>query len=247
VRKHTHTYTYTSYIIHHTSYIIHHTSYIIHHASFIHHTSYIKQHAHTHTYTHTHHTHTHTRTHTYTHTHMHIRALVDTNDALDQKVPAFNDNDSDSDVDSDSDHDDQDDISEEDAWSIISSFLGREGKGLVAAQLDSFNEFISTTIQEIIEESLPIEYVHHATDNNASEDLRVDIERKNVWALNENVPDSGVFCLKEWNKRHDKKTVLRSRDGIRLMLFIPFKTSVKLESFSIIGASGGKSASHLKM
>lgn len=37
------------------------------------------------------------------------------------------------------------DISQEDAWAVISAFF--EEKGLVRQQLDSFNEFISNTIQ----------------------------------------------------------------------------------------------------
>lgn len=46
---------------------------------------------------------------------------------------------------------DEDYLKEEDYWTIITSFF--EGKGLVKAQLESYNEFIENTIQEIIEEN----------------------------------------------------------------------------------------------
>lgn len=41
-------------------------------------------------------------------------------------------------------------ITSEDCWTVISSFF--ESKGLVSQQLDSFDEFISTTMQELVEE-----------------------------------------------------------------------------------------------
>lgn len=44
-----------------------------------------------------------------------------------------------------------DEITQEDAWAVITSFF--EEKGLVRQQLDSFNEFVSNTIQEIIDEN----------------------------------------------------------------------------------------------
>lgn len=44
-----------------------------------------------------------------------------------------------------------DEITQEDAWAVISAFF--EEKGLVRQQLDSFNEFVSNTMQEIIDET----------------------------------------------------------------------------------------------
>ncbi|DAA78054.1 DNA-directed RNA polymerase subunit beta [Trichophyton interdigitale] len=41
-------------------------------------------------------------------------------------------------------------ITSEDCWTVISAFF--ESKGLVSQQLDSFDEFISTTMQELVEE-----------------------------------------------------------------------------------------------
>ncbi|GJW09267.1 DNA-directed RNA polymerase II subunit RPB2 [Tanacetum coccineum] len=51
--------------------------------------------------------------------------------------------------------DDDEDITQEDAWAVISSYF--EEKGLVRQQLDSFDEFIQNTMQEIVDESADIE------------------------------------------------------------------------------------------
>ncbi|KAF9557449.1 hypothetical protein CPC08DRAFT_640243, partial [Agrocybe pediades] len=42
-------------------------------------------------------------------------------------------------------------ITQEDCWTVISSFF--EQKGLVRQQLDSFDEFVQNTMQELIEEN----------------------------------------------------------------------------------------------
>ena len=48
-------------------------------------------------------------------------------------------------------YDDADEgITSEDCWTVISSFF--DSKGLVSQQLDSFDEFISSTMQELVEE-----------------------------------------------------------------------------------------------
>ncbi|KAI9055786.1 hypothetical protein LZ554_000727 [Drepanopeziza brunnea f. sp. 'monogermtubi'] len=44
-----------------------------------------------------------------------------------------------------------DGITAEDCWMVISSFF--EAKGLVSQQVDSFDEFVSTTMQELVEEN----------------------------------------------------------------------------------------------
>lgn len=50
---------------------------------------------------------------------------------------------------------DEEDITQEDAWAVISAYF--EEKGLVRQQLDSFDEFIQNTMQEIVDESADIE------------------------------------------------------------------------------------------
>jgi DNA-directed RNA polymerase II subunit RPB2 len=49
------------------------------------------------------------------------------------------------------DDDYEDPITSEDCWTVISSFF--DEKGLVRQQLDSFDEFIQNTMQELIDES----------------------------------------------------------------------------------------------
>ncbi|CAH8341483.1 unnamed protein product [Eruca vesicaria subsp. sativa] len=52
------------------------------------------------------------------------------------------------------DHD-EDEITQEDAWAVISAYF--EEKGLVRQQIDSFDQFIQNTMQEIVNESADIE------------------------------------------------------------------------------------------
>ena len=44
-----------------------------------------------------------------------------------------------------------DSITQEDCWTVISSFF--EGKGLVRQQLESFDEFVQNTMQELVDEN----------------------------------------------------------------------------------------------
>ena len=56
-----------------------------------------------------------------------------------------------------------DDINQEDCWEVISAYF--EEKGLVRQQLDSFDEFIMNTMQEIVDESADIELVPEQQHN----------------------------------------------------------------------------------
>jgi DNA-directed RNA polymerase II subunit RPB2 len=55
----------------------------------------------------------------------------------------------------DGDPEQQEEITQDDAWAVISAYF--EEKGLVRQQLDSFDEFIQNTMQEIVDESADIE------------------------------------------------------------------------------------------
>jgi hypothetical protein len=55
----------------------------------------------------------------------------------------------------DADLPDEEDITQEDAWAVISAYF--EEKGLVRQQLDSFDEFIQNTMQEIVDEAADID------------------------------------------------------------------------------------------
>jgi len=50
---------------------------------------------------------------------------------------------------------DDEDITQEDSWTLISKYF--EEKGLVRQQLDSFDEFLMNSIQEVVDETLPID------------------------------------------------------------------------------------------
>ncbi|GAA0158956.1 DNA-directed RNA polymerase [Lithospermum erythrorhizon] len=52
-------------------------------------------------------------------------------------------------------YNDDEEITQEDAWAVISAFF--EEKGLVRQQLDSFDEFIQNTMQEIVDECADIQ------------------------------------------------------------------------------------------
>ena len=58
-------------------------------------------------------------------------------------------------VEEEEEDDDEEEITQEDAWAVISAYF--EEKGLVRQQLDSFDEFIQNTMQEIVDESADIE------------------------------------------------------------------------------------------
>lgn len=64
------------------------------------------------------------------------------------------------------DEEDYDEITQEDCWTIISSFF--EEKGLVRQQLDSFDEFVQNTMQELVDENA--ELVLHQGDQHTGQD-----------------------------------------------------------------------------
>ncbi len=45
-------------------------------------------------------------------------------------------------------------ISQEDYWTVINSFF--DGKGLVRQQLESYNEFVENTMQELVDENMKL-------------------------------------------------------------------------------------------
>lgn len=46
---------------------------------------------------------------------------------------------------------------DEDAWDVIHSFF--DSRGLVRHQLDSFDDFVTNGLQEVVTESLPVCYI----------------------------------------------------------------------------------------
>lgn len=76
---------------------------------------------------------------------------MDLEDEYEQDEQGYNNGDDYDDAEVDGDED----ITQEDAWAVISAYF--EEKGLVRQQLDSFDEFIQNTMQEIVDESADIE------------------------------------------------------------------------------------------
>ena len=66
------------------------------------------------------------------------------------------------------DEEDFEEITQEDCWTVISSFF--EQKGLVRQQLDSFDEFVQNTMQELVDENADLildqadQHTGHYTD-----------------------------------------------------------------------------------
>lgn len=62
--------------------------------------------------------------------------------------------------------------SQEDCWTVIGSFF--EEKGLVRQQLDSFDEFVQNTMQELVDENSNLVLQHVGGDG----DVTVCIKKK---------------------------------------------------------------------
>jgi len=71
----------------------------------------------------------------------------------------------------DGDEQDPDKLAQEDCWTVIASFFER--RGLVRQQLDSFNEFINNTIQDIVEDSGDLNLEQHDQHTGADTDKSV--------------------------------------------------------------------------
>ena len=72
-------------------------------------------------------------------------------------------------------------ISQEDCWDVIKAFF--EEKGLVRQQLDSFNEFMSNTVQDLVEESKNLTLEQNEQHSGQAEDRarRYEIEFGQVY------------------------------------------------------------------
>ena len=64
-------------------------------------------------------------------------------------------------------------ITQEDCWQVISSYF--EEKGLVRQQLDSFDEFIQNTMQEIVDENSQLVLQTNSQHTGLDDDLTVYI------------------------------------------------------------------------
>jgi len=73
-------------------------------------------------------------------------------------------------------------IVQKDSWQVINSFF--KEKGLVQQQLNSFDEFINNTIQEIVEDTRPIVVIGEPWNKNGVDVRRkVEIKRNQVYVI----------------------------------------------------------------
>jgi DNA-directed RNA polymerase beta subunit len=63
---------------------------------------------------------------------------------------------------------------QEDCWSVISSFF--DEKGLVRQQLDSFDEFVQNTMQELVDENSNLVLQHVGGDGDVTVSYRDELE-----------------------------------------------------------------------
>ncbi len=77
-----------------------------------------------------------------------------------------------------------DSIAQEDYWKVINSFF--DEKGLVRQQLESFNEFVENTMQELVDESSKLTLDQHTQHTGVAGDETVS-------------RGSLLVCLSDWH------------------------------------------------
>ena len=79
------------------------------------------------------------------------------------------------------DDDIEPDAWQESCWTIINAFF--DEKGLVRQQLDSFDEFITVSVQQIVSDTVPIELVSELSHDNLEDEepKRYDIRFDQIY------------------------------------------------------------------
>ncbi|KAI5190271.1 DNA-directed RNA polymerase II subunit RPB2 [Nematocida minor] len=70
-------------------------------------------------------------------------------------------------------------LSQEDCWKVVSAFF--KEKGLVRQQLDSFNEFIQSTMQEVVDENSTIVLLAHSPTGEEDQAKKYTIKFKQIY------------------------------------------------------------------
>lgn len=70
-------------------------------------------------------------------------------------------------------------LSQEDCWRVVSTFF--KEKGLVRQQLDSFNEFIQSTMQEVVDENSTIVLLSHSPTGDEDQAKKYTIKFKQIY------------------------------------------------------------------
>jgi RNA polymerase beta subunit len=90
----------------------------------------------------------------------------------------------------DEDEDNYEEITQEDCWTVISSFFDQ--KGLVRQQLDSFDEFVQNTMQELVDENsdLILDQADQHTGHDADMTRRYEIKFGQIYLSRPNVTEA---------------------------------------------------------
>ena len=75
----------------------------------------------------------------------------------------------------DDEEEEEEEFTQEDCWNVISSFF--DEKGLVRQQLDSFDEFVQNTIQELVDENadLILDQADQFSGSEKDENVRISL------------------------------------------------------------------------
>lgn len=89
--------------------------------------------------------------------------------------------------------DEEEEITQEDTWSVISAYF--EEKGLVRQQLDSFNEFIQNTMQELVDETPDIVLMPESQHTGLSEEIpsRITIHFGQIYLSKPSIGSNGIM------------------------------------------------------
>ena len=95
---------------------------------------------------------------------------------FDPTAPSFAYDDTGYDLEDDLEDEEAEEITQEDCWTVISAFFDQ--KGLVRQQLDSFDEFVQNTMQELVDENadLILDQADQHTGTNADVTRRYEIK-----------------------------------------------------------------------
>lgn len=88
-----------------------------------------------------------------------------------------------------------DELSQEDSWQVIRAFF--DEKGLVRQQLDSFNEFVSNTMQELVEEVRTLTMEQASQHTEREEDTAVSLRGSERERERESRCKGGSWKLRE--------------------------------------------------
>jgi hypothetical protein len=96
---------------------------------------------------------------------------------------------------------DYEEITQEDCWTVISSFF--DPKGLVCQQLDSFDEFVQNTMQELVDENaeLVLDQADQHTGHDADMTRRYEIKFEQIYLSRPTVTEADESVVPVFPRR----------------------------------------------